>query len=180
MSHCLKNDVGLNSECVRSDRYLLSLPVTPGDPATAITTVLDLISLGKLIPDASCVSPLRAHQGDEMQWTKVNLQELIHVLWFNCALWTPRTIPFLWVQSTTVGKNTQKNLDPKFHTGKLILVWRQWSVETLQSYLPYFAAVDSDHWLEADMSSSKICLPDIPRGDRHTPVANINAKCYYS
>lgn len=75
--------------------YLLSLPVTPGDPAAAITTVLDFVGLGKLVPDAPCVSPLSAHQGDEMQRAKVNLQELIHVLWVSRALWTPRAIPFL-------------------------------------------------------------------------------------
>lgn len=33
--------------------------------------------------------------------------------------------------------------------------------------LPNLAAVDSDHWLEAEMSSSWICPPVIPRGYRH-------------
>lgn len=37
-----------------------------------------------------------------------------------------------------------------------------------ETYLPWRAAVDSDHWLEAEMSSSRICPPDIPRGYRHT------------
>lgn len=33
--------------------------------------------------------------------------------------------------------------------------------------LPNLAAVESDHWLEAEMSSSWICPPAIPRGYRH-------------
>lgn len=36
-----------------------------------------------------------------------------------------------------------------------------------QTCLPNLAAVDSDHWLEAEMSSSWICPPVIPRGYRH-------------
>lgn len=76
-------------------KYLLSLSVAPGDPAAAITTVLDLVGLGKLVSDAPGMPPLSAHQSDEVQRAKVNLQELIHVLWFNRALWTPSTIPFL-------------------------------------------------------------------------------------
>lgn len=81
--------------CTINGTYLLSLTIAPGDPAAAIAAVLDLVGLGKLVPDAPCMSPLSSHQGDEMQREKVNLQELIHVLWFNRALWTPRTIPFL-------------------------------------------------------------------------------------
>lgn len=37
-----------------------------------------------------------------------------------------------------------------------------------RTHRPYLAAVDSDHWLEAEMSSSGMCPPDIPRGYRHT------------
>ncbi len=53
------------------------------------------------------------------------------------------------------------------------------------SYLPYFAAVESDHWLEAEISSSKIWPLDIPNGDRHTPVVKKNKQtkkkqlCFY-
>lgn len=34
----------------------------------------------------------------------------------------------------------------------------------VQPHLPYLAAVDSDHWLEAEMSSSGMWPPDMPRG----------------
>lgn len=40
--------------------------------------------------------------------------------------------------------------------------------EGAHTHRPYLAAVESDHWLEAEMSSSGMCPPDIPKGYRHT------------
>lgn len=47
-----------------------------------------------------------------------------------------------------------------------VLLWL--SQEGPHTYRPYLAAVDSDHWLEAEMSSSGMCPPDIPKGYRQT------------
>lgn len=77
---------------------LLALPVPPRDPAAPITAVLNLIHLGELITDASSVTALRAHEGDEVERAKVNLEELLQAVWLYCYLWTPGAIALLEVQ----------------------------------------------------------------------------------
>lgn len=77
---------------------LLALPVSPRYPAASITAVLNLVHLGKFITDASRVSTLGAHKGDEVKRTQVNLEELLQAVWFDCYLWTPRAIALLKVQ----------------------------------------------------------------------------------
>ena len=78
--------------------YLLALSVSPGDPAASITAVLNLVHLGELIADASRMSTLGAHQGDEVERAQVNLEELLQAVWLDCYLWTPRAIALLEVQ----------------------------------------------------------------------------------
>lgn len=77
---------------------LFALPVSPRDPSASITTVLNLVHLGKLIADASGVSTLGAHKCDEVQRAQVNLEELLQVVWFDRYLWTPRAITLLKIQ----------------------------------------------------------------------------------
>lgn len=77
---------------------LLALPVSPRDPATSITAVLNLVHLCKLISDASRVSTLGAHKGNEVEREEVDLEELVQVVWLHCYLWTPGTITLLKVQ----------------------------------------------------------------------------------
>ena len=77
---------------------LLALPVPPRDPAAPITAVLNLVHLGELITDASSVTALRAHEGDEVERAKVNLEELLQAVWLHCYLWTPGAIALLEVQ----------------------------------------------------------------------------------
>lgn len=78
--------------------YLFPLPVPPRDPATAITTVFDLVHLGELVAHSSSVTALGAHKGDEVEGTQVNLEELRQVVWFNRYLRTPCTVSLLAVQ----------------------------------------------------------------------------------
>ena len=77
---------------------LLALSVPPRDPAAPVTAVLDLVHLGELIADASSVSTLAAHKGDEVERAQVNLEELLQAVWLNRYFRTPRTIALLEVQ----------------------------------------------------------------------------------
>lgn len=77
---------------------LLALPVSPRDPAASIPTVLNLVHLGELIADASRVTTLGAHKGDEVQRAQVDLEKLLQAVWLHCYLWTPRAIALLEVQ----------------------------------------------------------------------------------
>lgn len=77
---------------------LLSLPVSPRDPTASITAVLDLVHLGELIADAPRMTALRAHKGDKVERAKVDLEELLQVVWLHSYLWTPGAVALLEVQ----------------------------------------------------------------------------------
>lgn len=83
--------------------YLLALPISPRDPAASITAVLNLVHLGELITDASRMTTLSAHKGDEVERAQVNLEELLQAVWLDCYLRTPRAVALLEVQP---GKET--------------------------------------------------------------------------
>lgn len=54
--------------------------------------------MGELVADASRVTALRAHQGDEVERAKVNLEELLQVVRLHGYLRTPRSVALLEVQ----------------------------------------------------------------------------------
>lgn len=89
---------------------LFALPVSPRDPAASIPAVLNLVHLGELITDASRVTTLGAHKGDEMEGAQVDLEKLLQAVWLHCYLWTPRAIALLKVQPgrITAGKEEEK------------------------------------------------------------------------
>lgn len=79
------------------------MPVPPRDPASAISTVVDLVHGGKLNAMAPCMASLGPHQSDKMQGVQVNLQKLLQVIGFHWNLGTPGSIPFFWVQPWWMG-----------------------------------------------------------------------------
>ena len=74
------------------------MPVPPRDPASAISTVVDLVHGGKLNAMAPCMASLGPHQSDKVQGVQVNLQKLLQVIRFHWNLGTPGSVPFFRVQ----------------------------------------------------------------------------------
>lgn len=49
--------------------YLLSMSVAPGDPASAVSTVVDLVHGRKLDAMTPCMASLGPHESDKVQGT---------------------------------------------------------------------------------------------------------------
>ena len=90
-------------EALTDRTHLLALPVSPRDPAASIAAVLNLVHLGELVSDAARVTPLGAHEGDEVERAQVDLEKLLQAVWLHCYLWTPSAIALLKVQPERKG-----------------------------------------------------------------------------
>lgn len=61
--------------------YLTALAIFPGDPTSAISTVVYFKHLSKFVAMSSCMSTLSAYQGYEMKDPQINLQKFCQFFW---------------------------------------------------------------------------------------------------